>query len=69
MHCLTKIFRHLPLTLSSLPFFRWPYKTFLSALITSDLAANRELGERQKDDRFEAAEVAFVASDREQSRK
>ena len=31
VHCLTKIFRHLPLTLSSLPFFRWPYKTFLSA--------------------------------------
>jgi hypothetical protein len=38
-------------------------------LITSDLAADGELGERQKDDRFEAEEVAFVASDREQSRK
>ena len=68
VHCLTKIFRHLPPQLSSLPFFRWPYNTFLSAFITSDLAAaNGELGERQKDARCEAEEVAYVAPDREQS--
>ena len=67
MHYLTKIFRHLPHKLSSLPFFRWPYHTFFSAFITSDLAANGELGERQKDDLCEAEEVAFIAPDREQS--
>lgn len=66
-HCLTKIFRHLPHKLSSLSFFRWPYNTFLSAFITSDLAASGELGERQKDVRCEAVEVAFVAPDREPS--
>ena len=67
VHCLTKIFRNPPHTLSSLPFLRWPYNSFFSAFITSDLAANMELGERQKDDRCEAKEVAFVAPDREQS--
>ena len=67
VHCLTKIFRHLPLKLSSLPFFRWPYHTFLRTFITSDLAANGELGERQKDDPCEAEKAACVATDREQS--
>jgi len=65
LHCLMKIFRHLPHKLSSLPLFRWPYHTFLSAFVTSDLAANGELGERQKDVRCEAEEVACVAPDRE----
>ena len=69
MHCPTKIFRHLPPKLSSLPFFPWSYNTFLSAFITSDLAAAKgELGEgHKKDARCEAEEVACVAPDREQS--
>ncbi len=53
------------LKLSSLPFFRWSYNTFLRAFITSDLAAYGEPGERQKDDHCEAEEVACVTPDRE----
>lgn len=47
MHCITKFFSHLPHKLSSLPFFLWPYNTFFSAFITSDLVTNGEPGKRQ----------------------